>query len=278
MINVIWYKACRGNWDSGLLCAIFEAHPDKFLQINTKSPWYCDRAIVIVTGCPEVEELRRYLDTIHEGIVILTSEEDSFFNWNDAIPKRFEIWTQYFSFNKQAIKERLLLGTPNRIKDYKINTHLSKKYLWSFVGQVQNPFREQCVEVLKNIPDGFVHIAGGFGGQGDGIEYQEYLDIMCQSVFVFCPAGSMCVDSFRLYEAMECGAIPITDRRAPRDPEDFNYWIEVYPANKLITVNSWSALGYSLLDIYDGKISPSNQWWIDYKNELTQKLLHVAAS
>lgn len=275
MINVIWYNACRGNWDSGLLCSIFDAHPDKFIQHNSKPNVYCNHAIVIVAGCPEIIPLRNYLESIPVGIVILTSEEDSFFDWKKAIPPHLKIWTQYYSPNKSEIKERLLLGPPSRLKDYKINKHLPKKYLWSFVGQVQNPFRQACVDVLKTLPDGFIHVAEMFGGVGDtGMEYQEYLDIMCQSEFVICPAGSMCVDSFRLYEAMECGAIPITDVRAPRDHSDFNYWKEVFPENCLITTKDWSRLPDALK--MGMLMYPSNIWWDMYKLDLQNKLLHAA--
>jgi hypothetical protein len=277
MIPVIWYKGCRGNWDAGLLCSIFDKHKERFPQTNTTEFPALTRAIVIVAGRPDPEELHDHLLKLHSGVVILTSEEDSFFNWQAAIPKHLGIWTQYYSPNKEALQERILLGPPNRIKDYRINSHLPKKYAWSFVGQVQNPFRQECVEVLKNFKHGFLHVAEMFGGVGTtGMEYQDYLDIMCQSKYVICPAGSMCVDSFRLYEAIECGAIPITDRRAPRDHEDFNYWDSVYPEHDIVTVSSWKNLGYFLEVLEGGKIHASNYWWTDYKDELEKKLINLA--
>lgn len=275
MIDVIWYNQCRGNWDSGLLCSIFEKYPETFIQHNSKQNIYSPRAIVIVTGCPEIVPLRNYLQGIASGIVILTSEEDSYFDWQAAIPPHLEIWTQYYSHNKAEIKERLLLGAPNRIKDYKINRHLPKKYLWSFVGQVQNPFRQACVDVLKDLPDGYMRIAEMFGGLGDnGTEYQQYLDILCQSQYVICPAGSMCVDSFRLYEAMECGAVPITDTRAPRDPEDFNYWRSVNPSGEPLALTDWRSLPTFLRMKANPELE--NAWWLKYKLKLENKLLYAA--
>lgn len=291
MINVIWYNAARGNWDSGLLCSIFDKHPDLFPQHNDKKLLFCKRAIIIVVGRPEVVPLREYLNSFDSGIVILTSEEDSYFDWKAAVPPYLEVWTQYYSANKSEIKERLLLGAPNRIKDYKINTNLPKKYLWSFVGQVQNPFRQACVEAAKKIPDGYLHIAGAFGGQVNGVDYQEYLDIMCQSKFVLCPAGSMSADSFRVYEAMECGAIPIADIRAPRDPENFNYWTDISIYCRLIQVTGWNDKFVSWLinqgaESYLNETKPENigltqiqsrnYWWNQYKNVLEQKLISIA--
>lgn len=282
-IPVIWWDGSFGNWDHGLLSEIFDAHPDVFIQHNTKEPNIFGRAIVVVTGKPSVEPLRAYLETLKSGVAILVSDEDGFFDWKAAIPPHIQVWTQYWTpYGKGEIKERILLGAPNRIKNYKINTHLPKKYLWSFIGQVQNPFRQACVDVLKTLPDGFLHIVPQFGGGQGGIEYQEYLDILCQSRYVFCPSGSMNCETFRMYEAMECGSIPITDCRSPRDAEGFNYWNEVYPEHNISYVKEWvinkETPWYSFIEYLmrqDLKFE-HNKWWFDYKEKLEQKLLNYA--
>ena len=279
-MQIIWWEGQRGYWDHGLFMNVFDKYPDLFPQHNSKELIYPDRAIVIVPGKPEVAPLREYLNKLKSGLVILTSEEDAYFDWKSAIPPHLEIWTQYYSPSKEGIKTRLLLGAPNRIKDYKINLDLPKKYLWSFVGQNQNPSRQACVEVLRGLPDGFLHVADSFGGVENGIEYQEYLDIMCQSKFVICPAGSMCVDSFRFYEAIECGAVPITEPRAPRDKLGFNYWHECGMIdNYRHWVSDWSALTNHLnADNFNNSLMNVSGWWTAYKQGLEQKLLTYAAN
>jgi hypothetical protein len=273
-MNVVWYNKCFGNWDHGLISSIFDKHPDKFEQHNLAVSPEFERAIVVVAGRPDVTELRQYLNKMQSGVVILTSEEDSFFDWKAAIPEHLEVWTQYYSPNKSEIKTRLLLGAPTRLRDFKINTHLPKKYLWSFVGQVQNESRQACVNVLRNLPDGYLQEVQWFGGQGDGaVEYQNYLDIMCQSKYVICPSGSMSVDSFRLYEAIECGAIPITEIKSPRDPAWFNYWLECYPENSIIKVTEWAELKARFENEIQPHPSVMNEWWTDYKQDLENKLL-----
>lgn len=281
MVNVIWYNGCRGNWDHGLLMDVFDKYPDLFIQHNNRNVnfIYPNKSIVIVSGKPDVEGLRYYLSMVNFCILILTSEEDSFFDYKSVIHPGVEVWTQYYYSNKSDIKERMLIGPPNRLSIYKIKTDLNRKYLWSFVGQVQNPSRQKAVEVLKTIPHGFMHIADSFGGVENGIVYQEYLDIMCQSIFVICPSGSMCVDSFRLYEAMECGAIPITEVKSPRDEEGFNFWNEVYPQNEVIAVRDWEEL-HAIINPKDNFQRPdwiiNNKWYFNYKLELEQKLLNYA--
>lgn len=269
-MNVVWYEGQRGRWDHHVLMTVFEKYPDKFIQHNEKDPPQADSAIVIVAGRPDTEPLFNYLNTIKSGVVILTSEEDAYFNWK-ALPTHLDVWTQYYSPSKEGINTRLLMGPAWPIKDNKIR-NLEIKYLWSFVGQVQNPSRQACIDVLRTLPSkGYMHLVDAFGGQGNGIEYQPYLDIMCQSKYVICPSGSMSVDSFRLYEAMECGAIPITENRAPRDHKSFNYWREVYPENNLITVESWKELP----GLLDPDRPVKNEWWFRYKDEFEAKLLEL---
>lgn len=281
MIPVIWHDASFGNWDSGLVAETFNKYPEHFIQYNEKNPPQFDRAIFIVVGKPEVAPVRAYLDNMKEGVVILLSDEDAYFDWKAAIPSHLKVITQYWNPEyKGELTDRILLGVPNRFKDYKINTHLPKKYLWSFIGQVQNNFRQDCVNVLSGLPDGYLYVTDKFGGYGERkFEYQDYLDVCCQSHFVVCPSGSMVCDSFRVYEGMETGAIVITEKRCPRDKEGFNYWNEVYPQHRLLVVDKWE----DLLTTYNPKVLQSittadvqNKWWFDYKKELEQKLLNIA--
>jgi len=279
MINCVWYNGSFGNWDNGLLAEIFDSRPDVFIQHNTKNNPVFERAIVCLVGKPDVKEVREYLDKIDEAFVFLLSDEDGFFRWQDAIPERHTIYTQYFTeLGKSEIKNRILLGAPNRIKDYKIDTTQPKKYLWSFVGQIQNTFRQDMLDVIKNWPDGYLQICDSFGGYGNGgMDYVDYLNIMAQSRFVLSPSGSMSTDAFRTYECMEMGAIPIVNTRCQRDNEGFNYWQAVYPSNSLMQIEKWNDYHVSLYFMgVNHSAAEHNKWWFKYKQELTDKLIAIA--
>lgn len=276
MIDVIWYNGAKGNWDSGLLASIFDGHPAHFRQHNTKAQVFFEKAIVIIVGNPEPTQVFNYLSKIKHGLAILTSDEVGEFDYKKAIPPHFEVWTQYYHAGKSDIETRLLVGAPSRIKDYDTSP-LPKEYLWSFVGQVQHEQREKCVSVLRTLPDGYLHISKGFGGQENGMEYQPYLDVMRKSKFVICPAGNVCADSFRVYEAIACGAIPIVERRAPRDAEGFDYWGEVWQPNGLVAVNEWGALPSILRNTEQyTEVMDGNGWYDFYKEVLTQQLIDYA--
>ncbi len=273
MIDVIWNDASRGNWDHGLLYSIFESEPEIFQQHNIKTQVVFDKAIIILTNKPDIDQTRKYLDKFKKALVILTGDEDSFFDWKAAIPEHHEKWTQYWRQNKEGC-EKIMLGAPMRISNFETSP-MEKKYLWSFIGQEQNPHRTKCMNVLKELPNGYLKIVDGFCGTlGGEVEYQEYLDIMRQSKFVICPSGSMNCDTFRVYEAIECGAIPITEKRCPRDPEDYNYW-EGFPEG-MIMVNNWDVLREHLELLRHVDTIVDNTWWTIYKQELKRKLVEYA--
>lgn len=273
-INVIWYNGFRGNWDSALLSSIFD-NDKRFVQYNTKDNPVFDEAIIIIGKPIYLEQVRDYLVQFKKAIVILASDEDSFWDWKSVIPSHFTVWTQYYYQNKQEIKERLLLGFTTRLKDVVLDKTQPRIYGCSFVGQTQNPFRQNCVEALRKYPNHFIKIADGFGGV-NGLEYQDYVNILCQSKVVLCPSGSMCTDSFRIYEALECGALPIVEPRSPRDEKHFNYWKEV-DASILPCVRDWNDIFFILNDekFIEQRTKECIEWWADYKQKLQHKLLNA---
>lgn len=273
-INIIWYNGFRGNWDHGLLASLMDDDA-RFLQHNYKdSNPVLDEAIIIVGKPNDVSALRDYLVQIKKGIVILASDEDSEWDWKACIPEHLKVWTQYYFRNKEEIKERLLLGFPTRFP--KGIVQMEKREIFcSFVGQVQNEHRQACVDELKKIPNHFIKIAQYFGGV-NGLDYPEYINILCNSKVVLCPSGSMCTDSFRVYEALECGALPIVEARSPRDEKHFDYWKEV-GADVLPCVHDWRDIKYILenTELIERKTKECITWWINYKMELKNKLLNA---
>lgn len=275
MINVIWYNGCFGNWDHGLLASLMDGDA-RFVQHNHKdsNPVH-DEAIIIVGKPQDPAGLRNYLVQIKKGIIILVSDEDSEWDWT-VIPAHLQIWTQYYFRNKEAIEERMLLGFPTRLKDVTINKNMERLYYVSFVGQVQNQHRQQCVKELKKIPNNFIKISDGFGGL-NGLEYQDYINILCKSKIVLCPSGSMCTDSFRVYETLECGALPIVETRSPRDSKNFDYWFEINKDVPFPFVDDWADL-QSLLEAGGEKwiklkTKECIDWWNNYKIQIKEKLL-----
>lgn len=66
--------------------------------------------------------------------------------------------------------------------------------------------RRQMFRALEGLP-GF-HLEDSRGKHNSPNYIGHYVDVMCRSVFALCPRGYGRT-SFRLYEAMQCGAIPV---------------------------------------------------------------------
>jgi len=47
-----------------------------------------------------------------------------------------------------------------------------------------------------------------FSGTGQGLDADTYVDLMCRSRFALCPPGFSANESYRVYEALLCGALP----------------------------------------------------------------------
>lgn len=84
----------------------------------------------------------------------------------------------------------------------------SRKFPWSFMGTVWKSGSrfEATSYFLKFMPNGFYLSTSGFG---QGIPLLDYRDVLLQSTFSLAPEGDRHLDTFRLWESLSCGCIPL---------------------------------------------------------------------
>ncbi len=101
-----------------------------------------------------------------------------------------------------------------------------------------------------------------------------YRDILIESIFVPCPTGWGNADSFRLYEALESGCIPIVETR-------YDYFESLYPGHPLIAIDSWekapALIRSYLADPYrlEQKRVECYEWWLNYKEDLKSMIAQI---
>jgi hypothetical protein len=143
-----------------------------------------------------------------------------------------------------------------------------RPYLWSFAGQLKST-RFKMLAALRQAGEGAEHITGTFDEAVEPIAGDAYLRLLADSVFVPCPMGNVHLESFRAYEAIELGAIPVVERRPWLD-----YHRELLGDHPLPTVRSWSEAPALIgrlradpvaLDELQGKIVA---WWTARKRVL----------
>jgi hypothetical protein len=66
-------------------------------------------------------------------------------------------------------------------------------------------------------------------GRGEGNSaLTEYSDLLSRCKFVLCPPGNFSNESFRYYEAIVLGSIPIVSSATIQDFTNFDYWPNRY--------------------------------------------------
>ena len=134
----------------------------------------------------------------------------------------------------------------------------------SFSGQVNNNSRKICIEQLKNLKNTKVIETKGFN---QGLPYLEYLELLKRSEYIACPSAITTPDSFRIYEALEVGSVPILDTQTH---EQFSY---IWGGNPLICVSDWHKLGLVYLLDFEIMQNRCQIWWADRKKKIVDDLL-----
>ena len=142
-------------------------------------------------------------------LLIHTSDESQ--QWDSESLRRpgMKIWRQYAG--AVGTDRVLALGWPPETRELLRDVPrlpLAQRRKWSFIGQAPTEKRKRLVAQLAERPDGDLLVTNGFS---QGIPRAEYLRRMAASAAAFCPDGTVHPDTFRFYEALEAGCLPIKD-------------------------------------------------------------------
>ncbi len=150
-----------------------------------------------------------------------------------------------------------------------------RKYPWSFMGTLwPKTTRSKALKIFQDqIPEGFTYGGLKFG---QGLPIDSYLPVLLQSTFSLCPEGNRHSETFRFYESLQLGCIPITLENTYAHKKLFN---EDLP---LPVFRSWEdAVNFVtqtmkepiLLDQLQLNV---NQWWTNQKYYLSNIINELA--
>jgi hypothetical protein len=142
-------------------------------------------------------------------------------------------------------------------------------YTWSFAGQLSGT-RGEMIEAFRQIEGGHEYVTGGPGWSDTrDLDAAAILDLLGDSVFAPCGTDDGQLESSRIYEALEVGAIPVVERRRRLD-----YFHELLGDHPLPTVRSWAeapslvrrllADQAALARLHDRVVT----WWTETKEAL----------
>ena len=179
------------------------------------------------------------------------------------------VWRTFCLPNFKEIKNVscIPIGYKSSIPHKKLKIN-DRKYVWNFMGTTHGASRYDLLNKHKNLKPHFTNLTRDFAGK-NSLNISEYYDIINNSTFTLVPHGYFHPETYRLYESLECGAIPIVEN-------PYNFFDNFLPNNPFPKVNNWEEsfdLIKNLINKKDELNNLSNRinyWWVTHK-ELLKK-------
>lgn len=237
-----------------------------------------DRVIVVLPARHHANDVPRLNDDLAQFdsvLLILCGDEDARFPWRELSHPNLRLWVQMPDPSHYAGCHGFFFGngSPAQPRHY---SNGIRDTPWMFSGQDTHQRRHACVEMLKQRTDaGFLIPTGGFG---QGMPPGDYARQLAATWICPAPAGPRSVDTFRAYEALEAGAIPIVEAANRSDQQ--NYWTFVYGSNPLPTIENWERQGSDMIDrLYADRYymaAVCSAWWQQQKMRMARQLENEA--
>jgi hypothetical protein len=147
-----------------------------------------------------------------------------------------------------------------------------REYLWNFLGDATKADRKEAVEIFSKLEPHRLHLVSDFFDPNK-LSAEEYRDILSRSKFTICPDGNLNLDTFRFWESIEFGSIPlIVNRGSFRYFEllikshlpfpAFNSWLDAKAFVEEINTNN------ERLDMLQQQMQ---HWWLQVKANLPRE-------
>ena len=256
-INLLFFNNISNTghyWETDWIKLIFKTDNKFNIKINQeidKEKIYENP--IIVTSDPDDDYIKKYIEKDLDFCIIHLSDEAYIHNisiYNE--PKCKFIFRNYYSTYFTNFSHKILnfdLGYKQGLWDnyFGLNPDKikigSRKYKWSFCGNINKSDRSAYISDISDIKPHFIHKIMGWNTP-DSLSAQEYRNIMLNTIFVPCLIGNVNVDTFRLYEALECGCIPIIFKYQRKFGKHgckdmTNYYEKLFGNHPIITVTNW---------------------------------------
>lgn len=239
--NVFWYNDCRGSWCHAIVEWLTAecTHLNGAYEIDRDG--YTDSPAVVVIKADDpklgwaaggIEVLNRWLLVFRSVLLIVTANEEGTFPVEFIKHHRMRMWIQTPT---RAQRKWASCGIPwgwtpgfdgtrwlERLPGY-LSIEADRMLDFSFVGQVTHGRRRDCIEAATRYESLPSSVLGTYGF-GRGLPKHLYFELLVNSKVVLCPSGPQTADTFRVWEALEAGALPIVDEFNARDVNDEDYW------------------------------------------------------
>ena len=152
-----------------------------------------------------------------------------------------------------------------------------RRYVWSFTGEIKASRANMAAALATLEPKFLTPTSSIYKEGGRKLSKIEFDDVLENTIFSPCPMGNAILETWRLYESLELGCIPIVETRASLD-----YFTGLFGPHPIPSFARWEAArGYALEMLSDrsallGKQVEIRDWWHARKQAVRRELRHAA--
>lgn len=142
-----------------------------------------------------------------------------------------------------------------------------RRYAWSFTGQIKASRLDMASAFDGLEPKLLTATSSIYHSAGKKLSKGEFDSILEDSVFSPCPMGNAILETWRLYESLEMGCIPLVEHRPFLD-----YFRQMFGPNPIPSFRSWTAARRYVEAALGnptelaGKQDEIHRWWTGYKD------------
>lgn len=241
--------------------------------------WQDAGAIIVLAGQHCVEDAPRIAEQINAcrwSLTIVCSDEEALFPVQMlARDPRHAIFGEYHA--RPEFDRVLPIGCPPGTAEWlRQSAAYERDRSVMFMGQNTHARRKELIDVMKGMA-----LSQKYGdvdwfastGFREGLTQDQYLWNLLRTRIAPCPSGPHSLDSFRLYEALAAGALPVIEMYTPHGDER-DFWRSLFGQGCPIdVVESWRTLPqivdeYSRPDVWRGQRDQVQAWWASWRAQL----------
>lgn len=291
-VPIIWqtYKPdtiARGYWDFAQLERLFSGDlwqvPSSFTFQHYEGfdtlPEATEVAVVVIPAQHQVDyiqQLNQDLLRFKKVLLILAGDEEARFDWRKVEHPSVKFWVMSPRPGLEYPEGARFIGEGPAPDAYKYLPQLQADHIrpldWFLAGQITHDRRQQCAKQLRGLKGGQLIETPGFT---QGLRHQDYYAKLASAKVAPCPSGPGTADSFRFYEALEAGCVPIADDLTPRSGDPGGYWHLIYPDAPFPILRDYDDLpGYieDAVKQYPWINNRIGAWWLAQKRQLAYGL------
>jgi len=259
----IYHKNNSDKWIYNILSKI------EFDIIQNEKDLEKDDIVIIVDSNVERKnELYTKLKLICSKLFLIHLGDESGIYDVSSIYNNFNFIWRTFCSNKY-FNNKYVSCVPIGYKSGTIlkNQEKKRKYKWAFIGTPHKSGRHDLLFQLSTIKPSYCYKTKKFNDKI--ISVNKMNEILSSTEFIPCPNGFVHPETYRLYESLECGCIPIVENA-------YQYYDRLFPNNPFIKIEKWIDARPIIEDWEEVQINKKREeckiWWDQYKSQLQESV------